>query len=84
MIISDIVRDAEILEKARHEAIEFINSFEAPEEPEEAPKEENKEEDSIADQLIRFAGLDAPTEEIEPAEEVEEEDLTTSCPTVPG
>ena len=27
LIISDIVRDAEILEKARYEAINFINSY---------------------------------------------------------
>ena len=58
------------------EAIPEPEVIEIEEEADEAPEEENKEEESIADQLIRFAGLDAPAEEIEPAEEVKDEDLT--------
>ena len=48
LIISDIVRDAEILEKARHEAIEFINNY----------KIEDYPQLNTASSLQLFTGLD--------------------------
>ena len=76
--------DAESEEKAEEaEAIEAIEEIEEiekiieTEEVEEAEEPEKIEEvEDIAEDLIKTAGLDGEVEEIEPAEEVSDDDLT--------
>lgn len=66
----------EIIEPAPEvEEIEIIEESETAPVPKEEPAPEKPS--SFADELIRFAGLDSEPEQIEPAEDVHEDDITS-------
>ena len=76
--------EEEVVSEEENELLEEVAVMESFEDEPELPEEEleeleikdGEEDQSFADELIRFAGLDSEPEEIEPADEVGDEDLT--------